>query len=317
MSDCGKSSHPQASRNGPAAKRCVYRIELTHSYLRESFGPLKLLTLNTHSWLEIHQLHKIKRLADFILAEEIDVVALQEVNQNVVSDEADAPSSFLPVRSQPLKKSNFALLLSAMLEKAGAAYQWSWADSHVGWGIYDEGISLLSRLPVQQVQCIETSKNIYTYDDVFRRCALAFEVETASGSAWFASAHMNWWLMEGEYLFEHDFASLNQQLRSLAGEKPVFLMGDFNNCASIPDEGYAQMMRLNWHDSFAQAQQRQGEFTVHKNIAGWEGATKAMRLDYILTSQPIPCLSHRVVFDDSTEDAISDHSGVVAEYDFE
>ena len=42
---------------------------------------MRFLTLNTHSWCEIHQIAKIRTLAKFIIEQQVDVIALQEVNQ--------------------------------------------------------------------------------------------------------------------------------------------------------------------------------------------------------------------------------------------
>lgn len=42
---------------------------------------MRFLTLNTHSWCEIHQIAKIRTLAKFIIEHQVDVIALQEVNQ--------------------------------------------------------------------------------------------------------------------------------------------------------------------------------------------------------------------------------------------
>ena len=44
---------------------------------------MKLLTLNCHSWQEENQLEKIKYLAEIIDHEDFDVVALQEVSQEI------------------------------------------------------------------------------------------------------------------------------------------------------------------------------------------------------------------------------------------
>ena len=42
---------------------------------------MRFLTLNTHSWCEIYQIAKIRTLAKFIIEQQVDVIALQEVNQ--------------------------------------------------------------------------------------------------------------------------------------------------------------------------------------------------------------------------------------------
>ena len=39
---------------------------------------MRFLTLNTHSWCEIHQIDKIRTLAQFIVDQQVDVIAVQE-----------------------------------------------------------------------------------------------------------------------------------------------------------------------------------------------------------------------------------------------
>lgn len=276
---------------------------------------MKFLTLNTHSWLEIHQIHKIKILADFIVDQQIDVVALQEVNQNLVSPTIEGAQAYLPVSDIPLKDSNFGLFLMNFIQQKSNEYRWSWGDSHQGWERYDEGLAIISRVPVRQVRLLELNESRFTYSDVFRRCALVAELEVQGQSLWVASVHMNWWLMQDIYLFEHDFASLDQQMRELAGGSPVLLLGDFNNDAAVEDEGYRQIVQAGWHDAFNQAALTDGEFTVHKKISGWEEATREMRIDYIFSSYPAEFEKYSVVFPDNSEDALSDHSGIVVEID--
>ena len=47
---------------------------------------MKLLTLNCHSWQEENQIEKIKYLAKIIKEKQYDVIALQEVSQNIDSN---------------------------------------------------------------------------------------------------------------------------------------------------------------------------------------------------------------------------------------
>ncbi|MDK4491828.1 hypothetical protein MVQ15_07575 [Fusobacterium necrophorum] len=46
---------------------------------------MKLLTINVHSWLEENQEEKMEILAKVIAEKRYDVVALQEVNQQIKS----------------------------------------------------------------------------------------------------------------------------------------------------------------------------------------------------------------------------------------
>ncbi|MFW0154554.1 endonuclease/exonuclease/phosphatase family protein [Rothia sp. P6271] len=275
---------------------------------------MKILTLNTHSWLELHQLHKIRVLADFILAEDIDVIALQEVNQLIKAPFVETDHLYSPLTERPITFDNFALLLSQFLQEDGRTYYWSWAESHEGWGIYDEGVALLSKHPFIELHTIHMSDPQYDYKNVYRRCALTARIHVKNQDLWVSSAHMNWWERDGQQLFQHDFSSLNHQLHIFAQNTPIILAGDFNNDANVQAEGYAQILQAGWHDTYSQAAHVDGKYTVHKNIAGWENSTEAKRIDFILTKGlNAPVLRHRVVFADNTPEAISDHSGVLVE----
>ena len=50
---------------------------------------MKLMTLNTHSWQEEKQLEKLDVVAQAIIEQGCDVVALQEVNQHQNSPAVD------------------------------------------------------------------------------------------------------------------------------------------------------------------------------------------------------------------------------------
>ena len=48
----------------------------------------KVLTLNTHSWMEDNPLDKLAKLTDDILANDYDIICLQEINQEMTSQVA-------------------------------------------------------------------------------------------------------------------------------------------------------------------------------------------------------------------------------------
>lgn len=271
---------------------------------------LKLLTLNTHCWLEIHQIPKIYELAQFIVREQIDVVALQEVNQFVHSPVVDAAVGFTGGNGVPVRQDNFALILNQFLAQLDAPYHWGWTEAHIGFDRYDEGVAVLTRAPHQRIELVDLSP-AYSYDEVARRVALAVQLGEEFGGAWVASAHMSWWKLRETKLFEGEFRQLDQQMRELAQGAPVILAGDFNNAAEVTGEGYDLMTReLGWLDTYHTAELVEGEFTVHKAIHGWDNLTQALRIDLVLTDRPLAVPSHRVVFPDTEDTAISDHSGL-------
>lgn len=68
---------------------------------------MKFMTLNTHSWLEPEPEKKLQELAEKILLEDYEVIALQEINQLLESEEADPAKlmKFCPVENQvPIRK---------------------------------------------------------------------------------------------------------------------------------------------------------------------------------------------------------------------
>ena len=111
---------------------------------------MKLLDLNTHNWIEVEQERKLGELIDFILAGDYDLITLQEVNQTMTAPFWEPDAYFCPVAKQrSIKEDNFARLLVEGLRQAGKAYYWAWADAHIGFDRYDEGVAILSKEPLQ------------------------------------------------------------------------------------------------------------------------------------------------------------------------
>lgn len=275
---------------------------------------MKLLTLNTHSWLEVHQIPKIFELAQFIVREQVDVVALQEVNQFVKSPAVDAPLGFAGGADRPVRQDNYALLLNQFLEQLGSPYHWAWSVSHLGFDRYDEGVAILTRQPFERCELVDLSP-AYTDQEVARRVAVAVQLGEEFGGAWIASAHMSWWKLGEVALFADEFTQLEGQMKQLANGAPVILAGDFNNAAQVQGEGYDLMQKRGWIDTYTVAEQVTGEFTVHKAIHGWDNLTQALRIDLVLTDRPTRVRTHDVVFPDTDETAISDHSGLLLTLD--
>lgn len=280
---------------------------------------MKLLTLNTHSWLEVHQLNKLMTLAGFIVDHDVDVIALQEVNQHQNYFEASTPASFVPATNNyPLREDNTALILVRLLEQLGSTYQWSWSATHLGFGMYEEGLAILSKAPIDDIRMLDLSPT-YTFNDVPKRGSLAIKIQDRGLSLWLATAHLSWWLDTDQktQLFAPEFTQLDTQLRQLAAadQAPAIILGDFNNDQALRQEGYDFITAKGWHNTRDTATHVKGSSTVHKTIHGWDKVTQAMTLDYIFASCPITFDEHQVIFADDTDQAISDHSGIYASFD--
>lgn len=275
---------------------------------------MRFLTLNTHSWCEIHQIAKIRTLAKFIIEQQVDVIALQEVNQLTSTPVVKEPLNYRGGADVPVHEDNYALLLVQALNEMGATYQWTLTEAHIGWDLYDECVAILSRLPIRGIKPIDMSPE-YGYHQVQRRAAQAALIETETGTFWCATTHMSWWDFDGEPLFAQEYAHLSQELAECARTAPVLLGGDFNSAAHLSDEGYALVTSSGMIDTRSLAEHTDGENTVHREIAGWEGSTDAKRIDFVFADRLLTVTSHAVVFRDNSPEAISDHSGLLLEID--
>lgn len=274
---------------------------------------MKVLTINTHSWLEENQEEKCACLAQIIAQESFDVIALQEVNQRESAKVVHSPLNFVKNdQAKTIKEDNFALYLVRYLEEHyHCTYYWTWAYNHRGYDQFDEGVALLSKTPFTKTFCYPLSKATDPLD-YHTRVIVGAELSIAGKAYQFYSVHASWWTSpEGEITFPYEAKQLAnlQEKTSL----PIFIMGDFNNPSSVAEEGY-DLLKEDWYDTYLLAEQQEGKFTVIDKIAGWDDNTGGLRLDFILTSQALAVQKARVFFDGQKEAVISDHFGFGIEF---
>ena len=272
--------------------------------MAQSKDNLVLLTLNTHSWQEADNASCLRYAAEAISAEQPDVVALQEINQQEkgpLADPARLVASGFVDAGFPIVDNNWALLLA---ERA-RGYQWSWAFTHAGYKTWHEGVALLSKSPILAVRCADISTPDLPQDSWRRRRVLAIRTE----KGWFCSTHMGWWGDEVD-----PFLGQWQRLRAFtdAMEGPCYVMGDFNCPAQTRGEGYDRMLADGWQDCFARAEDRDGGITVPGQIDGWrENPVDGLRMDLCMARQDGRTLRSRVIFNGDFHPVVSDHFGVL------
>lgn len=278
---------------------------------------MKVLTLNTHAWIEENPEEKLEHIADFIAKEDFHTIALQEINQTIEAEEV-VDDLFIKAsgESHPvaIKEDNFALLLVHLLKERGQTYYWSWTANHVGYDKYDEGVAILSKVPFSSESILVSDSTDY-YNYLTRR-VLKGSI-TLNEQEWAVfSCHYSWWLgPTGDHSFKNEW---DETLRHIDKENDQvhLLMGDFNNEAAVKDEGYAYMQETapQLLDTYVKADEKIGSATVLSDIDGWEGHTDEKRIDYIFTDYSGDIQSSRVVFDGNKEPIVSDHFGVAVEF---
>ena len=257
---------------------------------------MKLLTLNCHSWQEENQIEKIKYLARTIKEKSYDVIALQEVSQLI--EEEHMYSN--------IKKNNFGLVLLQELQKFGVnEYSFVWSLSHIGFEVYEEGLAILTKHPIVEDYSFFVSKGSDT-DYWKTRKIVGAKINYNNIPISFYSCHMGWWQDEEEP-FKHQADTLLQHVNK---DELFFLMGDFNNSASLEGEGYEYLLSQGLYDTYHLAEEKDEGITVKGKIAGWSNNKQDLRIDLILTNHPVQIESSNVIFNNINKSVVSDHFGI-------
>lgn len=274
---------------------------------------MKVLTLNTHSWMEKQPYEKLDSLVESLIEADYDILALQEINQSIDAREIKAETFISPREDTfavPLKEDNFAYLLVEKMKQRGLDYFWSWTANHIGYDKYDEGVAILSKVPFEAEGHLISKTEEYASH--YTRKVMKARIER-EGKTWTVlSAHYSWWFNdEKDKLFQYEW---NKTLDLIASDEKenVMVMGDFNNDPSIENEGYDLIKKTApfLFDAFQAADSKIGEATVESEIDGWEGHQEHKRIDYVFVGKDVQVNRYRVVFDGKEEPVISDHFGV-------
>ena len=256
---------------------------------------MKILTVNTHSYIEKDYEKKLKIFVNEIRHELPDIIAMQEVNQ--ISDNKTVTSELLICEHGiTLKEENHALKAARMLDD----YRFVWCGIKNGYEIFDEGLAFLVRKDLDTTDAFYLSRTT-DIKNWKTRMALGIRI----GEDWFYNVHMGRWDDE-----EEDFKSQWDMLqKKIRHGKTTWIMGDFNAPSSVKNEGYSLITDSGWFDTYTLAQEKDEGFTVGGRIDGWnDKESEPMRIDYIFTDKKVDILNSEVIFKD--EKIISDHYGV-------
>lgn len=279
---------------------------------------MKILTLNTHSWLENNSDLKLRVLADTIYKEKFDIIALQEINQSInakpICKDEDFMLGYLECYEDVIiKEDNFVLALVKKLREKGVNYFWSFVPSHIGYDIYDEGVAILSLKAVDKIDQFYISKT-KDYKSYKTRRVVGLKVLDGKKASWFYSVHMGWW-EDKEDPFYKQWDIIEEKMEKYSGDN-IYLMGDFNSPSNTKGEGYSYILKKGrFRDSYNIAKFKDSGNTVEKEIDGWRNKGKtSMRIDYIFKNNATPVEFSKVIFNGDNYPIVSDHFGVYIFY---
>jgi len=272
---------------------------------------MKILTLNLHTYQEVpfekgdtleSFLRKYKviqeRIAKFIAEACVDFAFFQEAGQYV----DDVPD--VTLYGVPIKRSNFVRILADILSERGMTYYFAWDISHYGFGVWEEGLGVLSKYPVVEFETRYVSKQ-RGLDTFYSRKILRARVEDQTNTIDFYCVHFNW----KEEGFVEEFLNLVKWIEEV-GNREFVIAGDFN----IPygSEEYEMVFKTKVFgkgliDSWIAANpNRPAQPTFGGDVISNDSA----RIDYIVVPEGWEVYSAEIVFD---EMRVSDHMGVFCE----
>ena len=260
---------------------------------------MKLLTLNTHSLIEDNENQKLIETFQWIKEHEPDVIALQEVNQSIVS----------PLIYKNIRSDNYAHRMNELLNSNGLRYEWVWIPIKLGYSKYEEGVALFSKYPIQMIENNLLSKT-QDFSNWKTRRALGIQCKVNNELIWFFTVHMGWWNDQEEPFVNHWNAIQNRLKKK---KETIYLMGDFNSVDCVKNEGYDLITSQGWYDLYQTALNKDEGYTVQGKIDGWKDEKECKRIDYIFSNKNIKPKIHKTVFNGLDGPIVSDHFGIYVE----
>ncbi|MBP6102222.1 MAG: endonuclease/exonuclease/phosphatase family protein [Leptotrichiaceae bacterium] len=267
---------------------------------------LKILTLNIHGYQEENQLEKFDIIADNIAANNYDIIALQEVSQTEENEPVfvreDDPT-------QTMRANNPIYIIGKRLkEKYGIEYFSHWVNIKMGFVIYQEGIAIMSKLPIIKGETIVACCDEYNDMKDSKRRALAKTKLDYNGTPInIYSIHFGL-ASEAKNPFILQFTKLHEDIKKNGDELTIFL-GDFN----IPDysDEYQKILEHGYTDLYETAKTKSDQrATIAGFIHGWESNDKPLRIDFGFSNRALDVESADVVFTKEKYGLVSDHYGI-------
>ena len=166
-------------------------------------------------------------------------------------------------------------------------------------------MAVLSRQPLKADEILVSNMDDPT-DYHTRRVAVA-HTSVDGKEIVVGSVHLSWW----DKGFQFEWPRIENYFSQVG--KPFILAGDFNNPAG--QEGYETILSssLKLQDSFIEAKETKGTYTVGPGIDGWTDNQVPLRIDYVFASPEWEIKRLHVIFDGQNKPLVSDHYGLEAE----
>lgn len=257
------------------------------------------MTLNLHSYQEDNQLEKFERIADKIVEMDVDVVCFCEASQRI-------DRTYL---NDLIREDNaIKLICDHVNQKTQDHYQFYWDFSHYGFRIYEEGIGILSRKKVKNIETRFISSTTDPFNFKSRKIMKAV-IEGKKEDINLFSVHLGW----GADECESYYGQLDRLDHWVQEDKQSYnlIAGDFSN--DFATEYYDAIVHKNYIDQYIQAKPEGSRDYTFINPSGFEFRNSSkVRIDYVFsTNDKYKAVDAKRFF--LEEDRVSDHAAVYVE----
>ena len=246
---------------------------------------MKVLSLNLHCFQEENRVEKLNRVADFIKENDIDVCLFQEVCQE---------------HKNVVLENNIKMGNSANHIKNKLGYNIYYHPVKIGFEIYDEGLAIISKLPITNTNH-KTISYTTNYNQWHKRDLIWCKV----GQYTFFNVHVGW-----THENEVGMNQINKIIEELnRHEERYFIAGDFNH----PDGSDEIKHFKKYVYSLADLAKIEPQLnpTFHNDLDSNIFGSNQM-IDFIFTNMICEVKDFKIVFNKES-DYVSDHNGILVE----
>lgn len=246
---------------------------------------LSLITINLHCLEEENIRVKQQIIVDEIIRRDADIVFLQEVAQYVGH----------PIIKEQIKESNYGYELHQLLQQLGHNYHYTYRAIKYSFNKYDEGLGILSKYPLKDVQSEYISKT-QKYKNWRSRKYLKATIHPFDIDIDLFTVHLGWDSRVESYLKQCE-----KFVQAITNDETI-IGGDFN--VACGSDYYDKTLDLGLVDLYGIDLSKKFDYTFENEL---DVHVESARIDYVFATKKYNVLEQEIIF---KEQLVSDHYGI-------
>lgn len=260
---------------------------------------MKVLSLNLNTYQEDRQFDKFMAIAKKIIDESIDIVLFCEAGQSLMS----------PYVEGEIRQDNaIKIICDKVNELLGTqVYRFCWEMVHFGFKVYEEGVAIMAKHPIENIQSSYITKTSDHFTFKSRKV-----IKATINNIDFYSCHMGWEDDENEP-FAYQLNKLNNYINENSKDRLAIIGGTFNN--DVKTKSYQDVIKAGYTDLYVKANPN-GMYDETLIVPYGYQKHDTYRLDYIFSNRSTVNIKQaKYVFEEN--ERVSDHVGILVEFEAE